>query len=262
METIKLNQLKELLSIPTYFEHEELIQDYLIEYGKNKNYIVYQDDYGNVYFEKGKIDKNQHYPCVCAHMDTVYEEHIELIAKNKKKIIQELNNTLVAYNPLTGDRTGLGADDLAGVFISLQMMEKFDNIKAAFFVEEEYGCYGSKACDVNFFKNVGYVIQFDAPRFNYYTKTLSGVEMFDEKFDNEVKPILEKYSIDNYSDDSYTDVLILKQKFDFCCANLPTGYENWHSDTEFINIDDLDKSIKLGIDFITKLGLKKHKYKK
>ena len=33
------------------------------------------------------------------------------------------------------------------------MLEKFDNIKVAFFVEEEYGCKGANNCDKEFLKN-------------------------------------------------------------------------------------------------------------
>lgn len=267
MEKNKLNQLIEILSIPTYFGMEILVQEYLIKYGTEKGYLVNKDTKGNIYFTKGNIKENEYFPCVCAHIDSVFNEHIELIKSNKRKDVRigkgKHNKTkLMAFYPETDKRTGLAGDDLAGVFLCLQMLEHFDNLKAAFFVEEEYGCRGSNECDESFFKNVGYVIQFDGPTSNWFTETLAGIKMYNESFLNKVKPILESYNVTNYSDDPYTDILPLKEKFDFCCCNLPTGYHNWHSNEEYVNFEQTEKCIQLGIDFINKLGYNKHKFDK
>ena len=250
----------ELLSIPTYFGMENLVIDYLVNHGQSKGYVVEKDAKGNVYFTKGKIKENEFYPCVCAHTDSVFSEHKTLIEQNLRKDIRKVQNNLIAFNPLTDERTGIAGDDLAGVFICLQLIEHFDIIKVAFFVEEEYGYQGSSNCDENFFENVGYVLQFDAPTSNWYTNTLQGLNMFDDNFDDKVKPILEKYKIDNYSEDPYTDILALREKFDFCCANLITGYHNWHSNEEYVDIKGVEKGINLGKEFINKLGLEKQVY--
>lgn len=258
MKEDKLNQLIDILSIPTYFENEELIKEYLINHAKEKNYKVFIDKKGNVYFEKGELKKEEFFPCVCAHIDSVFYEHLDLIKENKRKIIKNDNGLLKAYFPDTFKRTGLAADDIVGVFIALEMMENFDTIKAAFFVEEEFGYKGSDNCDKKFFDNVGYVVQFDAPEFNWFTKTLQGLDMYNENFSNKITPILEKYKIDNLTDDSYTDILPLKKKFDFCCANLPTGYHNWHSNREYVNLKETEQCIEFSIDFIKNLGTKKY----
>jgi hypothetical protein len=265
MEKNKVKQLIEILSIPSYFGMEYLVMDYLVKHGENKGYKVSKDAKGNVYFEKGELDNDEFFPCVCAHTDTVFDEHVELIENNKKKEIRfgkkETNKTkLFAYMPGTDKRTGIGGDDLAGVFICLQMMENFDKIKAAFFVEEEFGCQGSSACDESFFDNVGYVIQFDGPTGNWFTKTLAGVNMYSDESHKIVKPILEKYNVSNYSDDPYTDILPLKEKFDFSCFNLPTGYFNWHTKEEYVDVKHVEKGINIGIEFITTLGNKKHSF--
>lgn len=257
----KLNQLTSILSIPTYFANEELIKEYLVNYAKSKKYKVYTDKKGNVYFEKGELKKGEFFPCVCAHIDSVFFEHIELIKNNIRKIIKIKDDKIVAYHPDTLNRTGLAGDDLAGVFICLQMLEKFDKIKAAFFVEEEFGYKGSDNCDLSFFDNIGYVVQFDAPTANWFTKTLGGYEMYNKRFLNKVTPILEKHKIDNISHDPYTDILPLKKKFNFCCANLPTGYHNWHSNREYVSISEMDKCLDFALDFINNLGNKKYKYK-
>jgi hypothetical protein len=266
MEKNKLNQLMDILSIPTYFGMETLVQEYLINHGKEKGYTINKDKKGNIYFTKGEVS-TKYFPCVCAHIDSVFSEHSNLIKENKRKVIKRgkgKNNThkLMAYFPDTDKRTGIAGDDLAGVFICLQMLEHFDTIKAVFFVEEKYGCKGSDNCDVSFFDNVGYVIQFDGPTGNWFSKTLSGVAMYDDKFKDKVKPILEKYNVTNYSDDPYTDILPLKEKFDFACCNLPSGYYNWHTNEEYVHIDHVEKGVKIGIEFIDKLGLEKQFFEK
>lgn len=260
MKEAQLKQLKDILSIPSYVGMEYRVMNYLIQYGKEKGYDVLKDLKGNVYYKKGNIKKDEYYPCVVAHTDTVFEDQISLIEENKRKIIKKHSKKLMAYHPETNERIGIGGDDLAGVFICLQMMEYFDNIKAAFFVEEEIGCHGSDDADPKFFKDVGYVIQFDAPTNDWYTEYLGGIKMYNDDFDKQVKPILEKYNITNYSEDPYTDILALKEKFDFSCANLPAGYHNWHSKDEYVRIDHVENGINMGIDFINKLGLKKQIY--
>ena len=191
-------------------------------------------------------------------MDSVFYDHIYLIERNKRKIIKIEDDKIVAYHPDTNYRTGLAGDDLCGVFLCLKMLEHFPVLKAAFFVKEEEICKGSRKADKNFFKDVGYCVEFDAPGINRYSEWLGKIKIFDDDFNNIVKPVLEKYKIDNYSYDTYTDVLELKKSFGISCANLPAGYYNYHKSNEYVVISDVDKCMKLGKDFIKKLGNKKY----
>ncbi len=45
----------------------------------------------------------------------------------------------------------------------MELLKELPNLKVAFFVSEETGCHGSRKADKDFFKDVGYAIQFDAP---------------------------------------------------------------------------------------------------
>ena len=47
MKKEKLKQLKEILSIPTYFGMENLVVDYLVKHGQDKGYVVEIDKRGN-----------------------------------------------------------------------------------------------------------------------------------------------------------------------------------------------------------------------
>ena len=101
------------------------------------------DDYGNLYAIKGESES---YPCVAAHTDTV-----NAIEKDYK-LLQD-DDVLFAVDS-NYNRLGVGGDDKVGVYIALEMLRKLDYCKAAFFVEEEIGCVGSKKADMSFFKDV------------------------------------------------------------------------------------------------------------
>ena len=67
----------------------------------------------------------------------------------------------------------------AGVFICLELLERFDNIAVALFAAEEAGCVGSRNADPKFFERVGCVIEFDCPGRGLVSYTSGGVRLFE-----------------------------------------------------------------------------------
>ena len=59
----------------------------------------------------------------------------------------------------------------------------------------------------------------------------------------------------------YTDVAMLKMKFDFSCINISCGYYNYHRPSEYVVVDDLMNAIDTAYTMIKKLGYDKHEYK-
>jgi hypothetical protein len=167
-------------------------------------------------------------------------------------------NYLSAFNPVSKEKTGIGGDDKCGIFICLELLKKFENIKAAFFVEEECGMLGSKNLCKSFFKDVGYAIQFDAPTNNWFSYSCSGVKLWNEDYFDQVESVLNEHYIDNISVDPFTDVVQLRNNFDFCCSVLPTGYYNQHFVDEYVIEQHTYDCVKLGNDFIKTLGEKKY----
>lgn len=253
---IKLN---DVLEIPTYSSHEDLLVSFVENFCIERNIHYKKDRKNNIYITKGKAE---YFPCAVAHLDTVHRDHVELIKQKINLGIEEVvmgnEKRLYAYNPITNRPTGIGGDDKCGVYICLQLLEFFENIKVAFFVEEEIGMLGSKICDVDFFKNVGYAIQFDAPTDNWFSKTCSGESLWTNDFFQEIESVLKEHSVDNISYDPFTDIVQIRQKFDFCCSVLPTGYYDQHTVNEYVVPEHTEKCVNLGKDFIQKLGLKKH----
>lgn len=239
---------KTILGIPTKYGDETRMTAFLDDYFQQKGYEHFVDTYGNVYATKGNAE---YVPCVIAHIDTVH--NID------EMVINQEENMLYATNA-DGKDIGIGGDDKNGVFIALRLFEEFDNLKVAFFVSEEIGCIGSKHSDDEFFKNVGYVIQFDAPEDYMITHYCDGTKIFDEngEFYTIAGPIIHNYFGDamRLFKHPYTDVSIMKRKYDFSCINLSCGYYNMHSKFEYVLTDIVESSVNLGLDLIKELGEK------
>lgn len=253
--------LKNILSTPSYNKKEDKIRDLIISFGIKNKIPTMIDTKGNVYLIKGELNKDEKFPCVVAHMDTVHYEQISDINENKSLIIHEEKiddlTHLWATRMADGveELTGCGGDDKAGIFICLELIKNQDTIIGVFFVEEEYGCKGSEKADEQILKDIGYFIEFDAPTNNWCSFSCNNVQLFDEKVFNKIKPILSDNNITNISLDPYTDVFKLKTKFDVACMNFFAGYYNPHSAMEFVVVEDIEKAIKVGDELIKTLGL-------
>ena len=195
-------------------------------------------------------------------MDTVHRSHIEYIINKERLDIVEDDGKLTARHPNTDKQTGIGGDDKCGVYVCLEMFNKFDVLKGAFFVEEEIGMLGSRQADDNFFSNVGYAIQFDAPSDNWISEVCSGVKLFDQEFKEEITQTLNESGYTKFSIDPFTDVNQLATKYDFNCLNLGCGYYRQHTDSEYVVIEEVSNSLKAGEKLITKLGLEKYTHNK
>tara|TARA_S200002703_G_scaffold159211_1_gene171897 strand:+ start:1466 stop:2455 length:990 start_codon:yes stop_codon:yes gene_type:complete len=265
---MNIDFLKEVLSIPSVSGDESMVRDYIIEYAKENGIEYYTDTKKNLYLTKGtdKMTSGEYYPCVVSHMDTVHGSHRELIETKTNLIIEDTGESemgeLIAKHPITKEQTGIGGDDKCGVYVCLEMFERFDILKGAFFVEEEIGMLGSKQADDKFFENVGYAIQFDAPSSNWISEVCSGVKLFDEDFKEEIKGTLNECGYTKFSKDPFTDVNQLASKYDFNCLNLGCGYYRQHTNSEYVVVEEVSDSIKAGYELITKLGLKKYVHKK
>ena len=261
MNKENLKDLKELLSVPTKTWEEQDLIDHIINYISHLNVDYHQDEIGNLYITKGK---SEYYPCFVAHLDSVHEK-VEMVVKEEllPNAQEEYKLALKAYEKETDEPTGIGGDDKAGVFICLQLLKTIDNCKLFLPVAEETGCNGSKHADPEFFKNVGYAIQFDSTENNTLSKTLMGVQLFEENsnFINSVETLLLEHGYVNWLHHPYTDTMMLKKKFDFACLNLAAGYYNYHTPQEYVVVEDVQKAIDVTKKIIGTLGYQKYHFK-
>lgn len=250
----KLNRLKEVLSVPTHSRNEKLMVEYLQKVLTEKGIEHYTDTHGNIYATKGKADW---YPCFISHTDTVHKVNMNLTVIEEEK---DGKFTLRGIDGISKQPSGIGGDDKCGVYLCLEMLDALENVKAAFFVSEEIGCQGSKYADPEFFKNVGYGIQYDSPEGNSMSLTLMGRYLFNQKgdFADKVTGLITEAGIDNWAYHPYTDAWQIVEKFNIACLNLAAGYYRMHSDHEYVVVDDVQNGFELGLKLISELGEAKY----
>ena len=257
-----LDFFKQLLSVPTHTYQEDKMIAFLVSHLESKNIQHFVDEFGNIYATKGVVKKDEFFPCVVSHTDTVHKlDTINVREEMLENSKGELSKCLKAYNDFDNP-TGIGGDDKCGVFACLELLDKFDVIKAAFFVSEEVGCIGSKHADDKFFENVGYVIEFDAPGDYWVTEYCFGVKLYDREsdfFKTANKVLTENMlSKPSFGVHPYTDVYALKKKYDFACINFSIGYHNYHTKDEYVCIEEVEAGIKTGEELIKSYGNVKH----
>ena len=235
--------LKEVLSIPTYFGEEDNMINFLEDYLKNKDLEYTVDKIGNIYVTKG--DSNG-YPCFVSHTDTVHQVNERL------EVYENQAGNLQGRDSLDHSPLGIGGDDKCGVYLCLEMLDKLDNVKVAFFVGEEYGMVGSKEADPEFFKDVLYSIQFDSPEGDTMSMTLMNKPLFEveSKFGETVEPVLRIGGITKWQRHPYTDTYQLMIKFGFPCLNIAAGYHRYHTVNEYVVPSEVNNSLKVALNLV------------
>ena len=254
--------LKEVLSVPTKTHKEDLMIQFIADWLTENNIPFYVDDVYNIYATKQTDEDIEYFPCVIAHTDTVHTiDTINVVEEMLPNAQGEIKLSLKAYND-NGDPTGIGGDDKCGVFGCLELLKELPNLKAAFFVSEEIGCIGSRNADPEFFKNIGYGIQFDAPENNMISEFLMNRKMFDrdsEFFNVGGRLITEHFPADTkYHKHPYTDIYMINQLFNIPCFNISIGYYRYHTANEYVVVEDTYNGSKVGKLMIEGLGYTKH----
>lgn len=254
-----IKQLKGILQVPSYTGREYLMIHHICSILSKMNIPYYLDEHYNIYATKGELNDGEYYPCIVAHTDTVHHSLEPIIIQ--EEMLPNFNNELkLSYRGINtyGGRVGIGGDDKCGIYAAIRMLTHLPKVKAAFFVSEENGCWGSRYADPKFFENVGYAIQYDSPEGNTVSKTLMGESLYDSKskFGKTVERLLEKYvGYDvEYCHHPYTDVYCIKTQFNIECINLPAAYYLYHTKNEYVVVEELINNVKMGVKLIQKLG--------
>lgn len=274
MNSEQLSRFKELLSVPSKTYLEDMMVTYLEGVLEGMEGVTFEkDEMKNLYATKGVLSEGEYYPMFIAHTDTVHQlvDQINVLESQsslpptfgKSFPSDEIHNILYALDG-NNNPTGIGGDDKAGIFLCLELLRTLDKVKIGLFVSEETGCHGSAKCDVDFLKDVGYIVQYDAPGGHLITEVCSGVRLFEKggEFINRILPVIEETMGNKMMLQShpYTDVSQLKMKSDVSCINLSCGYYNMHTAREFISLQDVDNAFKTGVGIVEELGNNKFEY--
>jgi len=238
------DSLREVLSTQaTSYEYTDTMNfliDKSIEFGADEFEV---DENDNIYITKGKAKA---YPCVVSHTDTVHDIY-------KEYKVYQVKGNFVAFDSYSMQQVGTGGDDKVGMWVCLEMLRKFDNIKICFFAQEEIGCIGSSKAKAEFFDDVGYAFECDRKGNGDFVQESSGVKMFGDVFKEAIKSTLNTYGY-KITTGGLTDVHEISQIANIACANMSCGYYKPHSKQEYVNIEDAINTCKMVGALITKLG--------
>jgi acetylornithine deacetylase/succinyl-diaminopimelate desuccinylase-like protein len=190
---------------------------------------------------------------VAAHIDTVHP--------TKPVQIVQQDGMLIGFDPY-GQRTGIGADDKAGVYICLELLERVDNLAVALFAAEEVCCQGAYAADAAFFEKAGYVVEFDCPARGLLSYTSGGVRLFqnDGDFIQAALPVLQARGLTRWQHHPFSDVMALRKRFGLSCLNLSCGYHNWHRPDEYVVLNEVEAALAAGEDLLRALGCRRYTF--
>lgn len=210
------------------------MEEYIIKQIKDLHLTPVMDK-GNIYVTKGDAIN---YPCIVSHTDTVHK-----IIPNEDFTILHDDTCAMGFNKRINSPSGCGGDDKVGIYICLELLRDMDNIKVAFFRDEEVGCDGSYDANMNFFKDVRFILQCDRKGNNDFINEIYGAQLQSKRFKKDVSKIIKSYGY-HFASGMMTDVYALNQMgVGVSVANMSCGYYNPHCDDEVVNFEDVENCL-------------------
>ena len=149
-----LHWFEELCRIPHGSGNTQALSDYLVQFGRDRDLAVQQDELGNVILCKPGTPGYENAPAVMlqGHMDMVCEKEPGC---TKDMAVEGLDLVLEG-DTVSAKGTTLGGDDGIAVAMALAILDdtslSHPAIEAIFTVDEETGMYGAEGLDVSVLK--------------------------------------------------------------------------------------------------------------
>lgn len=213
---------------------EDNMRQYIIRWVKSRiaGAVLKTDEIGNIYITKGKSDT---YPCIVAHLDQVQSKYPEDF------VVLDDGYRISGYSPSSRQSHGIGGDDKCGIWIALKTLSRHDAVKVAFFVGEEIGCQGSAAADMDFFRDVRFIIEPDRRGCSDLIVEIGGMNICSDEFLEDIG-----YAAFGYqpTHGMTTDVLELSEMgVGVSCINLSCGYYLPHTEDEYVVKEDMRNAL-------------------
>lgn len=249
----ELPSMIKLFSVQSYSGDEILMIKYIIDILKTLKGVTYEiDKNSNILITKGTLDKDEYYPCLVAHMDTVHRIVNDKLFKIITKKVNGLTELSCEY--------GIGGDDKCGIWLALKLLRELPKLKIVFTTEEETGGRGASAMDLSFFDNVGYLIEGDR-RGNSDIITKIFDPICSNEFIDTISVPCNKYEYEEESG-MFTDIECFKYNgLELSCINVSVGYYNPHTKNEVIIAEDLLRATQFVKECINYLRYFKYEHK-
>ncbi|QDP52644.1 MAG: putative peptidase [Prokaryotic dsDNA virus sp.] len=240
---MKNNLLLDTMRIQTESYKSHRMETFIKKKVKTMGLDYTTDKYGNIYVAKGDADL---YPTMVCHIDTVHtiNNNVQLV---------KIDDKLLAIDRTNCQRYGIGGDDKVGVYITLSLLQYYDNFKAVFFKDEEVGCKGSSQADFSFFSDSNVVLECDRRGIGDFVTSISGIKLSDDIFQESISSILTKYNRKCCAG-GITDVGEIAEKTNVQVANMSCGYYDPHSDNEYIVVSEVEATKQMCIEIFDKVN--------
>jgi len=247
----KQQRVLDLFKVQSTGESEHEMVSYLVRWLDKRNIYYEFDHLGNILVTKGGSSRlyGEHYQCICAHMDTVHKYSFNFTLH-----VRRWGQHQALYATDGKNQCGVGGDDKCGIFAVLEALDKFDVLKAVFFTQEETGLVGSSGIDLDWFSDVGSIIQLDRWGRSdliskyYYSDTIN------EAFKDKASEFMSRYGF-THEEGLITDSInLFDREVGISCVNVSCGYYQHHTQYEFVDLNEFYNSLLFTMDLIDSLG--------
>jgi len=231
-------QLINLLNIHATSGNEKPVRDYLKPILTSLMDDVKVDDYGNLLADLKCGDGKGATVLLSAHMDTVKNTFAdrELIEKN---------------GTISSSKGALGADDRAGIAIILTVLRNLKklnfngNIKVAFSREEEVGCIGASKIDPKWYEGTDLAIVVDR-RGSRDIVVGCGMAFCSNDVAYFMEDIGKMADMPDWRavEGGISDAMVFAES-GINSINLSAGYENEHTDREYVVLNHMKDTARL-----------------
>lgn len=103
------NQFEAVMRIPTCSRHEDMMQEFLLEWAGKHGYSAKKDGKGNILMSKGQTGPGKYAVGLINHIDSVHSDQIEMVKQHVYKEIVWNGDKVTAINPLLPKRGGFSS---------------------------------------------------------------------------------------------------------------------------------------------------------
>ena len=164
-----------LSRIPRGSKNEQEVSDYLVNFAKERNLEVVQDEFLNVYIKKAASAGYENAPKIViqGHMDMVNEKNEDVV----HDFLKDPLKLLIEGDFITADGTTLGADNGTAVAIGMALLDgnyTHGDLMVFITTDEEQGMSGAKSADPKRFEDYNYFLNLDSGHEGIFTVSCAG----------------------------------------------------------------------------------------
>ena len=101
-------QFESVLRVPTCSRHEDMMQEFLLDWAGKHGYSAKKDSKGNILMSKGQTGPGKYAVGLINHIDTVHHDQEEMVKQHVYKEIVWEGDKVTAINPLLPKRSSSG----------------------------------------------------------------------------------------------------------------------------------------------------------